>query len=274
VGGCQKLPEALATYIIEHGGQIKLNTVVDKVLIKNDKAIGVQLADGTKQSADIVVGSGGGHDFFENAVGLEHLDDEYRAVLESFRPMEAVFMLHLGVDYDPMQYLKAPLCYYYGTYDLHGATQKLRSGTYHGGDDGFLIYVPSAHAPEFAPPGMHCVTIYTVAPDTLRDGAWHERKQEYAEKLIALAQRHLPDLSRHIKTMKIMTAEEYRAYTHMQKCSFGGVVPIWHQKNPAHVTPVKGLYFVGQQSENAGGVGAVMFGAKAAYEKAKERIQA
>ncbi|HMM32712.1 MAG TPA: hypothetical protein PKB13_13155, partial [Clostridia bacterium] len=65
-----------------------------------------------------------------------------------------------------------------------------------------------------------------------------------------------------------------RTYTHMQKCSFGGVVPIWHQKNPAHVTPVKGLYFVGQQSENAGGVGVVMFGAKSAYEKAKERIRA
>ena len=274
VGGCQKLPEALAAYIVEHGGRVILNTIVDKVLIKNDKAVGVQLADGTKQSADVVVGSGGGRDFFENAVGLEHLDNEYRTVLENFRPMEAVFMLHLGVDYDPMQFLKAPLCYYYGTYDLHGATQNLRNGIYHGGDDGFLIYVPSAHAPEFAPPGMHCVTIYTVAPDTLRDGTWHERKQEYAEKLIALAQRHLPDLDRHITTMKIMTAEEYRTYTHMQKCSFGGVVPIWHQKNPAHVTPVKGLYFVGQQSENAGGVGVVMFGAKSAYEKAKERVHA
>jgi len=54
----------------------------------------------------------------------------------------------------------------------------------------------------------------------------------------------------------------------MKKSSFGGVVPIWNQKNPSHVTPVKGLYFVGQQSENAGGVGAVILGAKNAYEKA------
>lgn len=271
-GGCQKLPEALAAFILEHGGRIIFNTVVEKVLIENGKAIGVKLADGTRQRADLVVGSGGGRDFFEKAVGLEHLNDEYRAVLKTFRPMEAVFMLHLGVDYDPMQYLKAPLCYYYGTYDLHSATQKLRSGIYHGGDDGFLIYVPSAHAPEFAPPGMHCVTIYTVAPDTLAEGTWQERKQEYAEKLIALAQRHLPDLQSHITTMKIMTAEEYRTYTHMQKSSFGGVVPIWMVKNPAHVTPVKDLYFVGQQSENAGGVSTVVLGAKSAYEKAKERI--
>ena len=49
---------------------------------------------------------------------------------------------------------------------------------------------------------------------------------------------------------------------------FGGVVPIRGQKNPAHKTPVENLWFVGQQSENAGGVGAVILGAKSAYEKA------
>ena len=65
-----------------------------------------------------------------------------------------------------------------------------------------------------------------------------------------------------------MTAADYRAFTHMEKSSFGGVVPIWNQKNPPHDTGIKGLYFVGQQSENGGGVGAVMLGAKAAWEKA------
>jgi len=128
--------------------------------------------------------------------------------------------------------------------------------------------VPSYHAPEFAPEGKHCVTIYTVAPDELKEGTWEERKEEYADKLIALAERQLPGLSGHITAKKIMTAVDYRKYTHMDKSSFGGVVPIWNQKNPPHVTPVKGLYFVGAQSESAGGVGNVVYGAKNAYEKA------
>ena len=177
-------------------------------------------------------------------------------------------MLHLGVDYDPMQYMRAALTYCYGMYDLHAATEKLRTGVYHEGDDGYLIFVPSDHAPEFAPEGKHAVTIYTVAPDTLAEGTWEEKKEEYAEKLIKLAERQLPNLSEHITTMKIMTARDYSEYTHMKKSSFGGVVPIWNQKNPTHVTPVKGLYFVGQQSENAGGLGNVIGGARAAYKKA------
>ena len=267
-GGCQKIPEALAEYIVSHGGIIHYNTIVDKVLIENGKAKGIRLSGGEEIYSDAVVGCGAGRDFFENTVGREHLDKEYLEILDSFRPMEAVFMLHLGVDFDPMEHLRAALVYCYGMYDLHEATVKLRSGEYHEGNDGYLLFVPSEHAPEFAPEGKHALTIYTVAPDTLKEGDWESRKQEYAEKLIKLAERQLPGLSEHIETMKIMTARDYSEYTHMKKSSFGGVVPIRGQKNPPHITPVKGLYFVGQQSENAGGLGNVILGAKSAYEKA------
>ena len=269
-GGCQKLPEALAKYIEDHGGHFQYGTIVEKVLIEDGKAAGIRLEDGTEVKADMVVGCGAGKDFFEKCVGLEHLSEEYRQILATYRPMEAVFMLHLGVDYDPMQYLRSALYYCYGMYDLSAATEKLRTQVYHGGDDGYLIFVPSFHAPDFAPEGKHCVTLYTVCPDTLAEGDWDDVKERYADRMIELAEKHLPDLSRHVVMRKIMTAKDYRVYTHMDKSSFGGVVPIWNQKNPPHVTGIPGLYFVGQQSENGGGVGCVMVGAKEAYEKSKK----
>ena len=267
-GGCQKLPEALAKYIEDRGGKIHYGTIVEKVLVEGGKAAGIRLADGTEVKADMVVGCGAGKDFFEKCVGLEHLSEEYRKILATYRPMEAVFMVHLGVDFDPMEYMRSALYYCYGMYDLSAATEKLRTNRYHGGDDGYLIFVPSFHAPDFAPEGKHCVTLYTVCPDTLAEGDWDEVKEKYADRMIALAEKHLPDLSRHIVTRKIMTAKDYRSYTHMDKSSFGGVVPIWNQQNPPHITGVPGLVFVGQQSQNGGGVGAVMVGAKEAYGKA------
>ena len=97
-------------------------------------------------------------------------------------------------------------------YDLHEATMKLRNGIYHEGDDGFLIFVPSHHAKDFAPVGHHAVTLYTVAPDTLKESSWEDKKEEYATKLIKLAESHIPELSKHIKEMKIMTPVEYRIY--------------------------------------------------------------
>ena len=268
-GGCQKIPESLADYITSHGGQIHYNTIVEKVFVNDNKTVkGIRLDSGEIIDSDMVVGCGGARDFFFNMIGTEYLDENYLNILNTFRPMEAVFMLHLGIDIDPMKHMRSALSYCYGMYDLHEATSKLRNGIYHEGYDGYLLFVPSHHAPEFAPEGKHCLTIYTVAPDTLKDGSWEDRKEEYAKTLISLAEKQVPDLSKHITTMKIMTAEDYKVYTHMSKCSFGGVVPIWNQQNPLHITPVKNLIFVGQQSENAGGLGNVIMGAKSAYEKA------
>lgn len=267
VGGVQKLPEALADYITSHGGEIKLETIVDKVLVEDGAIRGVRLSGGDEEPADVVVGSGGARDFFWDTVGRDKLNEPYNQILETYRPMEAVFMVHLGVDFDPMQYMKSALCYYYKCYDIPAAVEKMRSGVYHEGDDGYLIYVPTVHAPEFAPEGKHCVTIYTVAPDTLAEGDWESKKEYYADRLIKLAEDQLPGLSEHITEKLIMTAVDYREMTHMKKCSFGGVVPIWNQQNPGYTTPVKGLYFVGQQSESAGGVGAVINGAKSAYDR-------
>lgn len=267
-GGCQKLPEALAKYIVNNGGKIIYNTIVKKVIVEEKKVKGIILDNDEKIESDVVVGAGAGKDFFFDMVGKEYLDSEYLNILNTFRPMEAVFMIHLGVDYDPNQFMRSSLTYCYGMYDLHKATEKLRSGEYHEGDDGYLIFIPSNHADDFAPKGKHCVTIYTVAPDTLNNGDWEEKKEEYAKKLISLAERQLPELSKHITTMKIMTSIDYRNFTHMKKSSFGGIVPIKNQKNPPHITPINSLYFVGQQSENGGGLGAVIIGAKKAYEKA------
>ena len=135
--------------------------------------------------------------------------------------------------------------------------------------DGFLIFVDSYHAKEFAPDGKHCITLYTVAPDTLKNENWNDKKQEYADKLIKLAERHIPNLSNHIEEIKILTPEDYRVLTHMSKSSFGGNIPIWNQLTPTHFTPVENLLFLGQQSENGGGMAAVMMGAKDAFEKTK-----
>ena len=265
-GGCQKIAEELSSYITQNGGVIKLNTVVGKVLVENGRAAGVRLADGTFEKADVVAGSGSGRDFFLKTVGEEYLDSSYKNILETYRPMEAVFMVHAGVDFNPVDVLGTALCYCYGSYDLHRATERLRNGEYHDGEDGFLLFVPSYHAPEFAPPGRHCLTVYTVAPDTLKDGDWESEKEKYADHLLERAERYLPGLRQHITVKKIMTAADYRNLTHMSKSSFGGTVPVLHQKNPPHKTPVKNLWFIGQQSENGGGLWAVSGGAAAAYK--------
>jgi all-trans-retinol 13,14-reductase len=262
LGGCQMLVEAVMGVVLDNGGSVATGTSVRRIRLENGRATGLELADGRFEPADLVLASGGMKELFFDLVGREHLSEELARQIESNRMMESVLMVQLGIDFDPTPYQPAALCYYYKTDDLEGAVRRLRTGDYHEGKDGFLIYVPSLHSPSLAPAGKHAVTVYTVAPDTLANGDWSGRKEELADKLLAEADAHLPGLQAHTVTRLILTPEDFRRRTHQQHHSFGGVPPVIGNKPPAHKTPIPGLWFIGAQSESTGGVLNVMVGAQ------------
>jgi all-trans-retinol 13,14-reductase len=262
IGGCQSLVNAVMGVVLANGGKVVTNTEVKRIVVENEAATGVELTDGHFEAADIVLASGGMREVFFDLVGREHLPNELIAQIEGNRLMESVLMVQLGIDFDPSPYQPAALCYYYQTQDLEGAVRRLRSGDYHEGKDGYLIYVPSLHSPTLAPAGHHAVTVYTVAPDTLAQGTWAGRKEELADKLLAEAEKHIPGLRQHTLTRLILTPEDFRQRTHQKHHSFGGVPPVIGNKPPAHKTPIQGLWFIGAQSESTGGVQNVMVGAQ------------
>jgi phytoene dehydrogenase-like protein len=271
-GGCQTLVEAVMEVVLENGGKVVTSTPVRRIVIENGWATGVELADGRLEPADLVLASGGMKELFFNLVGREHLPEALVRQIESNRLMESVLMVQLGIDFDPTPYQPAALCYYYKTDDLELAVRRLRTGDYHEGKEGFLIYVPSLHSPSLAPAGKYAVTIYTVAPDSLQAGDWSACKEEMADKLVAEAEAHIPGLAAHTVTRLILTPEDFRNRTYQKHHSFGGVPPVMGNQPPAHKTPIDGLWFIGAQSESTGGVQNVMTGAqKVAKRILKER---
>jgi all-trans-retinol 13,14-reductase len=262
LGGCQSLVDAVTGVLLKNGGKLLTNTEVKRIVIEDGRATGVELADGRIESADLVLASGGMKEVFFDLVGLKNIPAELTAQIEANRLMESVLMVQLGIDFDPTPYQPAALCYYYKTQDLEGAVQRLRTGDYHEGKDGFLVYVPSLHSPSLAPAGKHAVTIYTVAPDTLANSNWSSRKEELADKLVAEAEVHIPGLRQHTLTRLILTPDDFRQRTHQKHHSFGGVPPVIGNKPPAHKTPIENLWFIGAQSESTGGVLNVMVGAQ------------
>lgn len=262
LGGCQTLVDAVMGVVLKNGGKVLTNSAVSRIVLAGGRATGVELADGRIETADVVLASGGMKEVFFDLAGREHLPEALIGQVEANRLMESVLMVQLGIDFDPTPYQPAALCYYYKTNDLEGAVQRLRSGDYHQGKDGFLIYVPSLHSPALAPAGKYAVTIYTVAPDTLAEGTWSASKEQLADKLVTAAEAHIPGLCQHTLTRLVLTPEDYRLRTHQKHHSFGGVPPVIGNKPPAHATPIPGLWFIGAQSESTGGVMNVMVGAQ------------
>lgn len=54
-GGMQKLPDALASYLVEHGGEIRTNAEVSRILVRDGRAVGIRLADGTEIRANKLI---------------------------------------------------------------------------------------------------------------------------------------------------------------------------------------------------------------------------
>ena len=265
--GCGELVQALADCITENGGKIHTNSTVQKILIKDNRVNGIQLENGDIIESDLVITSGGMFNTFYNLVGKEYLSKDFVQQVDSITLMESVFMVHLGIDFDPSQFQRAALCYYYLTYDIEGAINEMREGYYHEGADGFLIYIPSMHSPEMAPHGKHAVTIYTVGPHKLKEGTWDEKREEFADKLIMEAEKIIPGLYEGSETKIIMTPEDFKKRINVLRHSFGGTAPVLGKTNPPHKTPIEGLWYIGAYSESGGGVMGASVGARNVVKK-------
>lgn len=263
LGGIGELVNAMTARLLALGGRLVTGCAVQRILVEDGRVTGVVDAGGQTHPAEVVVASGGARETFLELVGRDHLPEGFAAQVEGIPLMDSVFMLHLGIDMDPSPYVHGVCTYYYGSYEIEGEIQRARKGEYHEGQAGFVVHVPSLHSPEMAPAGMHAMTVYTICPDRLASeqpgsGGWAERKEELADRLLGYVERHIPGLRAHVRTCAILTPDDFRAMTHTRHHAFGGIAPVLGAWRVPHQSPVRGLYFVGAQSESGGGVNAII----------------
>jgi phytoene dehydrogenase-like protein len=260
-GGISMLVDALIERIESLGGKIITNQPVTQIKVGNYQVNGVINGMGEFIRADAVIASGGAKETFFKLVGENHLTREFSDQIRDIPLMDSVFMVHLGVNFDPSDHVHGVCTYYYGTYNIEAGVAVAKSGRYHEGRDGFVVHIPSLHTPQMAPEGHHAVTIYTICPDTLAEGNWFSQKESFADKLISYAEKYIPGLTEHTQVRVILTPDDFRKRTHLDHHAFGGIAPIMGKSGAPHKTPIEGLWFVGAQSESGGGLPNVIPGA-------------
>lgn len=269
-GGTTTIVKALLKVIEEWQGVLHLNESVTKIVVENSQVKGVESSKGEFYPADVVVASGGAKEIFFDLVGEDLLPAAFANQVKELPLMDSIFMVHLGLDYDPSPETGGVCTYYYRTYDIEGSIKESKTGVYHEGKYGFVVHQPSLRSPEMAPEQHHCMTIYTICPDQLAGGDWEERKLDYTEKLLDFAEESIPGLREHIVLVETLTPKDFQRIAHTENHSFGGLAPVIGKPGIPHKTPIDGLWFVGHQSEGGGGVSAVIL---QAYQTAKLILQ-
>ncbi|MEW6186049.1 MAG: NAD(P)/FAD-dependent oxidoreductase [Thermodesulfobacteriota bacterium] len=104
LGGAAAIPEALIRGLHKAGGEIRLSTPVEKILIQKRggrwEAIGVRLKGGSTLRARRVISNANPHITYNGLVGREHLSPGLRRKLDHTRYSIAALTLFLATDLD------------------------------------------------------------------------------------------------------------------------------------------------------------------------------
>jgi phytoene dehydrogenase-like protein len=98
-GGAQRLPQALAALLAEHGGEIRTGVEVDRVLCREGRAVGVRCAGGgTVQARRAVVANVGPKALYQRLLEPEQVPAQVRRAARRYRYGPGTMMVHLALD--------------------------------------------------------------------------------------------------------------------------------------------------------------------------------
>lgn len=276
-GGVSAVVEAMANAARAAGAEILAGSPVARIAVKDGRASGVVLADGSEVAADLVLSSADPRRTFLEILGAAALDTNFVRRARSWRDRGTTAKLHLALNGLPPSLAAAPARYVIpGTVTL--LERAFDSVKYDELPDRppIEIVVPSLVDPSAAPAGKHLLsaTIHYV-PYRLAEGDWASRRAGFVERLLAAIEAHLPGLRAQI------LAQEFLGPADIEQAS-GASGGHWHHGEIAldqvwmlrpqpgqarYATPVPGLYLCGAGAHPGGGITGL-----AGYNAARQAI--
>jgi phytoene dehydrogenase-like protein len=97
IGGSLEFSRAIERRYLALGGEISYKSPVAKILVEDDKAVGVRLADGTEHRSDIVISAADGHATIFDMLDGKYIDDKIRGYYDQPQLFPPLVYVGLGV---------------------------------------------------------------------------------------------------------------------------------------------------------------------------------
>ncbi|GAI27582.1 unnamed protein product, partial [marine sediment metagenome] len=98
IGGALALVEPIERRYKALGGELHVNARVEKILVENNNAVGVKLADGTEHRADWVISAADGHTTIFDMLEGKYTDDEIKNRYEHPNLFKPLVYVALGLN--------------------------------------------------------------------------------------------------------------------------------------------------------------------------------
>ncbi|MDD5462355.1 MAG: NAD(P)/FAD-dependent oxidoreductase [Methylococcales bacterium] len=263
-GGFQQLANALTKGLRQYGGSIHLKSPVEKILIENERVVGV-IVKGQRLSAPVVISNADIRHTVCEMIGEHYFPSRFIQRVKKLQHSLSIFAVYIATDIDLSGLNMAHESFCYS--DFNHDHNFIRTSK---GEVIWLsITAPTLVDPELAPAGQHLLMLTTLLPYQSAS-SWQQMKPGYIKTMLKIAGRYIPGLENHILFIEGGSPATMLRYTqNHQGAAYGwDVSPA--QVGPGRIqnqAPVKGLYFAGHWTSPGGGVyGVSVSGVQAAQK--------
>jgi prolycopene isomerase len=265
-GGSRTIPETYCRLACARGAELRTGVGVRRILVEGGHVQGVELTDGTRMAADVVVSTSSLRTTVMHLVGAEHFPASYveRAlrIKSSYVAVQAKIALRrklvsagaiVGGVGDREDLVHADLKEMFGLLET-GQIPPIVP---------FYCPVPTNFDESLAPPGHQLLTVCAVAPTT--DVALKDPGPAWEEAMLRAMRRVVPGLDEHalfVDRFSVEFLERWIGKEFGPAVSTGQTPDQVGDKRPQVVTPIAGLYLAGCNA-GARGVGTELAAASA-----------
>ncbi len=264
MGGMYSIPRALVRVLTELGGEVRLACEAEEIIVRNGRAAGVRLTNGTEMAADVVVCNADLPYSYRSLLPPQFRAPYAGGRLDRLRYGCSAFMLYLGVDkvYDDLFHHNVFLAQdsdrnFVEIFKQH----RLPS------DPSFYVHCVTRTDPAMAPAGADCVYVLVPVPRIYEGMDWATEGPRYRElvldKVESLA---APDIRQHIVVEKMVTPADWAESYHLRHGATFGLAhdffQVGYMRPHNKARALDRLYFVGAGTVPGGGVPMVIIGAR------------
>jgi phytoene dehydrogenase-like protein len=271
-GGMGGISEALAAAARAAGAEIRIASPVDHVVIRNGRAIGVELQNGETIEARQVISNAHPVTTYLELVGEQHLPEEVVRDIRRYRTRSGSVKVNASlsklptpaawrgdVPGDPHRGLVAiaPSIEY-----LERAWDDAKYGRPSSSPYVEAVF-PTVHEPALAPEGAHLMLAFVqYGPYELAQGGWDDERDAFGGRVIETLGRYIPDIEAAVEQVEVLAPPDIERRFGL----LGGNI-MQGEMTPDqsfflrpilgfadYTTPIEGLFVCGSGTHPGGGV--------------------
>jgi phytoene dehydrogenase-like protein len=254
IGGALPLAKAVEKRYLDLGGEVRYNARVEKIIVENDRAVGIKLADGGEHRADWVISAADGRTTIFEMLEGKYVDKEIKDRYESPNLFKPLVYVSLGIA-GSLEGLPA---------SIGGLTYPLDTPIKIAGKEEKAMTVRSyCFDPTLAPVGKNVAVVqyetdYDYWNDLSRNPErYKEEKESITADIIAGIEQRFPGISGQVEMTDVATPVTWERYTGNWRGAYEG----WMFDTESFTTTMKktlpdldNFYMAGQWVNPGGGI--------------------